>query len=145
MGYAQATGDLLNVMPLSMMGPVTVVQQQAACDAASAEFDTCGRARYQYPIQQPYDLALIRDVCLVAAYEIICLRGFNPSSGSDKNFKDRAEQARKKWYEVKTQSSHYSIVEIGPSPFYAAPLVVGQPLQGWIPGQGGTPNPSGIQ
>ena len=138
MGYASAATDLVNVIPLTFMGPVTQAQAQAILDAASAEFDTCGRARYLYPLQPPYDPALVRDVCLVGAYEIACLRGYNEEAGADKNFRLRAEQARKKWYEVKTQSSHYNIIEANPpGPDFPAPLVVSQPLQGWMPGQGG--------
>ena len=140
MSYASATVDLQNVIPSTMMGDVTVGQQQAILDAASAEFDTCGRARYLYPISQPYDLALVLDVCIVGAYGIICRRGYNEKNGNDKSFLDRATQVRKKWYEVKTQCSHYAMVEALPSPAIPAPLVVSQPLQGWMPGQG----PSGI-
>src|SRR5580658_9580998 len=110
MGYASAITDLPNVIPTTFFGPVTPTQAQAILDAASAEFDTCGRARYLYPIQTPYDVALIFDVCIVGAYGIACLRGFNPESGSDKNFEERAKQVRKKWYEVKTQCSHYNII-----------------------------------
>lgn len=140
MGYASATTDLPNVANAAMFGSLTAAQQQAACDAASAEFDTCGRARYQYPIQQPYDPALVRDVCIVATYDLICLRGFNPQNGSDSNFEKRAIQVRKKWNEVKTQCSHYNIVEATNAPANAqpmipAPLVVSQPLQGWNPNQ----------
>lgn len=138
--YAGLT-DLANVAQAAMFGAsVTPTQQAAALLAASAEFDTCGLARYAYPIQQPYDPALVRDVCIVATYDLICFRGYNPQSGADKNYRDRALDVRKKWYEVKTQSSHYNIVEaVQPSPALPSPVIYSQPLVGYNPehGQGG--------
>jgi len=34
-------------------------------------------------------------VCQIAAYELMCIAGFNPNAGADRNYLDRALAARK--------------------------------------------------
>ena len=151
MGYAALT-DLYFVMPVAMMGTVTTAQQQQALDDRSAYADAKMRARYALPLGQPYDRALIRAVCDLAAWDIICLRGYDPESGSDQNFMRRAigddgrGGAQKLLDDVERQCAHFNVIEaIAPYPAYAAPMVVSAPQQGWIPSPiGSNPNPSGV-
>jgi hypothetical protein len=139
MGYA-ALSDLYNVMPVAMMGTVTTAQQQQALDDRSAYADSKMRARYALPLGLPYDRALVRAVCDLAAWDIICLRGYDPEGGSDRNFHDRAigedgkGGAQKLLDDVERQCAHFLVVEaIQPSPAYPAPLVLSNAQEGWIP------------
>jgi hypothetical protein len=140
MGYATLT-DLYNTIPASQLGALTTTQQQAALDARSAYADAKMRARYALPLGQPYDPALVRAVCDLAAWDLIQLRGYNPRSGSDVNYQIRAigvdgkGGAQRLLDDVERQCAHFAVVEaISPSPAIPSPLVVSQPLQDWNPG-----------
>lgn len=142
--------DLYNSAPQAMFGSLATAQQQTALDRRSAYADAKMRGRYALPLGQPYDPALVAAVCDLGAWDLVQLRGYNPQSGSDVNFRIRAigvdgkGGAQKLLDDVERQCAHFAVVEaIVPAPGYPSPLIVSQPLQGWSPNQCPTGWPPG--
>lgn len=130
---------------------ITAPQIQANLDAASDEADDFMGARYSLPLLPPVPLSIVRGVVHIARYHVLALRGFDESNPADQNVVKMYEAARKFFGEIRNQSLHPKVVEsprptsLG-QPQYAAPLIVGAPLEGWIPSQGIPPaSNSGIQ
>jgi phage gp36-like protein len=130
---------------------ITASQIQANLDAASDEADDFMGARYSLPLLPPIPLSIVRGVVHIARYHILALRGFDEANPADQNVVKMYEAARKFFGEVRNQSMHPKVVEspqptnLG-QPQYAAPLLVSNPQQGWIPSEGIPPaSNSGIQ
>ena len=123
-------------MPLVAMGSVTVATQQRCLDARNDYADDKMRARYLLPLQAPYPDSLIQNICMLAAWDILMVRGYNPSAGADVNIASRGELAMKWFDDVERQRAHPNVIEAAGSgsPGYAAPLVLSKPRQGWYPG-----------
>ncbi len=64
----------------------------AALTKASKVADTYLRSQYVLPLAPPYDEALTEAVCAVAAFNLMCLLGFNPDS-VDLNFGTKRRDA----------------------------------------------------
>ena len=149
MGYAALT-DLYNYgAPAVAYGTLTTGQQQAALDAASAHADSFFRARYGYqnvPLSQPIDIVIVMHVCELAAWNLITLRGFDGTNLNDVNIRDRGMMAVRYFEKVEKQEAHPNVNAATTDSTIASPLVVGAPLQGWIPNASGqsNPNPSGV-
>lgn len=135
--YATLT-DLYRVMPLVIMGTVSVGTQQAILDARNDYADDKMRARYKLPLQTPYPVSLVQHICQLAAWDIMRTRGFNPAAGADPIIQSQAEYAMKWFDDVERQRAHPNVIEAGggTEPAYAAPQVISKPLQGWYPGTG---------
>jgi phage gp36-like protein len=58
---------------------------------ASGVVDTYLRGRYLLPLVSPYPQEIINAVCLIAAWTVLNIRGFDPSSGTDVNVRTRYE------------------------------------------------------
>jgi hypothetical protein len=121
-------------------GTVTDAQLTQFIVARSAHADTKMSARYAMPPQQPYDPSLVQCVIDLVAWDAVQARGYNPQSGSDRNFMLRAigadghGGAMRLLDDVQRQAAHFNLIEaVQPSPAYPAPLVVSSPLQGWGP------------
>jgi phage gp36-like protein len=91
-GYATPT-DLLQYVPEAVLTGISPDDRQAALDDASAEADTYLRAQYTLPLSEPYDRALVRHVCAIAVWALLCRRGFNPEQGSNKTFETNYDKA----------------------------------------------------
>jgi phage gp36-like protein len=84
--YCYATLDDLNGcgLPAPALAGLALDKQQAALVRASRMSDTFLRDRYTLPLHCPIDPALTLWVCWMAAYFLLCTRGFNPNqSGID--------------------------------------------------------------
>lgn len=92
--YATTT-DLGN---LGLLGAALVnmppAAQTEALQAASAIADSYLQGQYILPITQwGYDL--VRVVCIIAAWDLLAARGYNPQSQGDLNIRQRYEDALK--------------------------------------------------
>lgn len=65
-------------------------------DSASGEIDTYLRGRYSVPLVSPAPAEIVKAECVLAAYSVLALRGFDPEEGSNKNVRMRYEDT-KKW------------------------------------------------
>jgi phage gp36-like protein len=82
----------------SALASVSSSDQQAALDNASALADSYLGARYSLPLTT-YGDDIKRAVCNIAAYDLLCVRGFNPAVGADVNYRMRREDAVR-WLEL---------------------------------------------
>lgn len=90
--YATTT-DLAKYCTSKVFAAVTTQQQQAALDAASAVADGYLAAQFTLPITGTLTQDLVRQVCNIAAYDLITQRGYNPEAGADANWRLRYEDA----------------------------------------------------
>ena len=149
-GYA-TLADMQNFGVVSTaFGQLNTVQIQAQLDSASAYANAKMAARYSMPLLA-WDVSITQAVVQIAAYQIMVLRGFDPSNPGDASARDLWMAAREFFDAVERQHAHPLVTESPlptnqAQPMYAAPLVVGNPQQGWIPGYtvSASPNPSGI-
>jgi hypothetical protein len=139
-GYATIT-DLQNYgLVGTAFGQLSTVQIQAQLDAASAWANSKMAARYSLPLLAPFDISIVKAVVDIAAFELLKLRGFDPQNPGDAAAYAAWEAGRKFFDDVERQHAH-PLVNESPRPTnqaqpqYASPLVLGQQLQGWLPGQ----------
>ncbi len=127
-------------MPLVAMGSVLTATQQIILDGRNDYADDRMRARYKLPLQSPYPVSLKQNICMLAAWDILVARGYNPAAGADVNIATRGEMAMKWFDDVERQRAHPNVIEAsgGNDPGYAAPALVSKPLQGWYPGSSNT-------
>jgi phage gp36-like protein len=125
-------------MPLVAMGSVSTATQQRCLTSRNDYADDKMRARYKLPLQTPYPDSLIQNICMLAAWDILMIRGYNPSAGADVNIAARGQMAIDWFNDVERQRAHPNVIEAngGNEPGYAAPAVISKPLQGWYPGTG---------
>lgn len=134
--YATLTDLYALGLPLVAMGSVPVATQQRCLDARNDYADDKFRARYKLPLLAPYPDSLKQNVCMLAAWDILMIRGYNPSAAADVNIATRGEMALKWFDDVERQRAHPNVIEAASpaTPGYAAPLVISKALQGWYPG-----------
>lgn len=127
--------------PLVSMGQIPSATQQSCLDARNDFADDKFRARYRLPLQAPYPPSLILNICILTAWDIMNIRGYNPAAGADVNLANRAEAALKWFDDVERQRAHPNVIEAagGTEPGYPAPEVISQPRQGWYPGTADDP------
>ncbi|MCC6213734.1 MAG: DUF1320 family protein [Polyangiaceae bacterium] len=65
---------------------------EAALDAASARVDSYLRKRYGVPIPAP-GADLVETTCALAAWTVLCTRGFDPMRPGDQSVRQRYEDA----------------------------------------------------
>lgn len=70
-------------MPLSALGSVSKVDVLRQLERDSAFAATYLGDRYTAPVSAPYDPALTDAVCRIAAWHLLCRRGFNPENAGD--------------------------------------------------------------
>jgi phage gp36-like protein len=56
---------------------------------ASAKFNTYARGRYTVPFSVPYPDEVVEAVCVLAAYSVMTVRGYDPNSESDISVENR--------------------------------------------------------
>lgn len=119
-------------MPLTAMGSVSIATQQRCLDARNDYADDKLRARYKLPLQAPYPDSLKQNICMLAAWDIVMIRGYNPGAGADVNIAARGEMAQKWFDDVERQRAHPNVIEAGGAdPGYPAPQIISKPQQGW--------------
>jgi phage gp36-like protein len=83
MGYATIQDLQQSGLPPGALGSVPLTTQQAALDNASSEVDGYLGDSYTLPLQTPYPRILVQQVCAIASWHLLCLRGFNPTNAGD--------------------------------------------------------------
>jgi phage gp36-like protein len=92
MRYAE-TPDLAQLgLPASVLSGFTPADQNAALEAASSLADSYLAARYTLPIIS-WGSALTRAVAVIAAYDLMSRRGYDPNRPGDENLRLRYEDA----------------------------------------------------
>lgn len=92
MAYATTT-DLVRLgIGAAALTGVSEATQEAALEAASDTADGYMRARYSLPLASWGD-DLRRAVCAIAAWDILSVRGFDPTRGNDVSLQVRYEAA----------------------------------------------------
>ena len=150
--YATRT-DLANLGLIgNALASVPTGVQDAALLAASAMADSYLQSRFVLPVTS-WGQDLVRIICIVAAYDIMTSRGYNPMAGADQNIRQRYIDALEWLDEVGkgTQSPSY-IVDSNPggsttsttstdgsivSSIDGELRIVTQSVRGWTP-RGGT-------
>ena len=121
--YATYTQLALYGMPSTALGAVTTTQQTDACVSATDEMNSYFGGRYPLPLLA-WDDSLTAKCCEIAAYKIVCLRGFNPASGADVNYLQRYNSAIAWCKGVRDKAIHPTVTTSPqPSPDYAQPKV----------------------
>lgn len=105
--------------------------QLAALDSASVYVLGKIGNRYKRPLVDWED-DLRQAVAKIAAYELLCIRGFNPAAGADVNILQRRNQADEWATSVARQEISPNITgAANQSPSFNNPRIVTSPLQGW--------------
>lgn len=130
--------DLAMVLPSASYASVPTATRQALLDARNAYADDKMRARYRLPLSS-WPPSVTRAVCELAAFDILCFRGFNPGAAADQLVQFKYDQAMKYFDDVERQRTHPLVTEAAPagSLEYDAPLVVSNPRLGYDPGTAG--------
>lgn len=84
MSYCTPTDVTTYAIPANALTTVTDADQQAACDAATAEANGYLNGRYVLPIQAPYPLDLVIHTAFIAAKHMMAKRGWQPVQGGDR-------------------------------------------------------------
>jgi phage gp36-like protein len=87
------TADLAKYVPAGALASVSAaVQEQALLDASAEAFNYIPD-QATVPLVAPYDPALVRHVCWLAAWQIMSFRGLNVEAGSNDLFKINRDAA----------------------------------------------------
>lgn len=124
MSYATPTNLITSGLPATALGTLTAAQQQAALDNASAEVDSYLRGRYPLPLQA-WGAEITMATCVIAAYNVMNVRGYNPASGADVNLSDRYLNTIAWLRDVQKRAAHPNVTPAyDPAPIYAQPVVI---------------------
>ena len=93
MGYATLTDLASAGLPAAALASISSGDKQAALDDMSAWCDSYLGDKYQLPLLAPYDRSLVRAVCWLAAWDLLTLRGYNPSDPTDAMVERRKDMA----------------------------------------------------
>jgi phage gp36-like protein len=86
--YAQPSDLAVAGVAAAAIASFTTPQQNAALVNASRLLDGYFRAKFVLPLVQ-VGADVVRATCIVAAYDLMVSRGYNPSAGGDPIIKDR--------------------------------------------------------
>lgn len=79
-------------LPEAVLASIPEAEQEAALEAASALADSYLRARYDLPLAA-WGRGLTRAVALIAAYDLMSRRGYDPTRPGQENLRMRYEDA----------------------------------------------------
>lgn len=116
MGYATLADLLTCGLPAAAIASIDDPTRQAALDDRSAYADTYLGDKETLPLLAPYDRTLVRYVCFLAAWDLICFRGFNPDNPGDAIVRQRYEDADKWLVRVANGQARLAIVRPGTAP-----------------------------
>ena len=85
--------DLVTYVPAGALSSVSTAIQDRALLDASAEAANYIPDQAGVPLAEPYDPALVRHVCWLAAWQIMSQRGFNVEAGSNDVFRINRDAA----------------------------------------------------
>lgn len=146
--YAQLA-DLANLGLIGgVLASIPSGTQTAALQAASAIADSYLQDAYVLPLTQwGYDI--VRAVCVIAAWDLLTSKGYNPASGADPNIRQRYEDVIG-WLTRVGQSTQtpINVIDSSVAPTTSDGSSVGQfdggsvmttPVRGWTDRGVGTP------
>lgn len=128
MPYA-SQADLTNVgFNQNVQGALTPTQIAQALQDASDLADAAFTARYgagSTPLLA-WDTTITKAVAQIAAYYLLCIRGYNPNSAADQNFRTNYEDAIAYLGKVQRQQAHPRVTPAGSSanPGAIQPLLI---------------------
>ena len=128
---AYATPDDLTRLGVAAaaLSDVPVPDQEAALDAASRLADSYLARRYRLPLVSWGD-DLKRAVALIAAYDLIAVRGFAPE-GADEHLRLRYEDAIRWLEQVAKGEAEAQVEEAAGDGDPGAPAIAGPLPRGW--------------
>lgn len=128
--YATTT-DLTRLgLPSDALVDVTSEAQEAALAAASALADSYLRSRYRLPLTAWSD-ELTRVVCVIAAWDLLTTRGFDPSGSADEAIRQRYEDAIGWLKDVSRSVVTPDVTDSSVAQRSAAPAVYSRTARGW--------------
>lgn len=89
--YAELADLVIYGLPVNSLGSLTTTQQTDALIAASSQIDSYLRGRYPMPLLA-WGIEVTKACCVLAAFDLMNIRGYNPASGADRNLMDRADR-----------------------------------------------------
>ena len=111
-------------IPAAALGNVTTTQQDACMVSATDEMYTYLAGRWPIPFVS-WDDSITAKCCEIAAYKIVCIRGFNPAAGADMVLRQRYEDAIEWCKGVERKAVHPTVVSASsPIPNYNQPKVL---------------------
>ena len=82
--YATLDDFIASGLPLGALNSIDKSAWQQMLVKQSSHAASYIGCKYTLPLSPPYDPQLVDAVCQLAAWRLICLRGFNPESDGDK-------------------------------------------------------------
>jgi phage gp36-like protein len=116
MAYAALSDFFTYGMPSQAQGQITNAQILAALQDASDELDGYFRGRFgdgPSPLLLAWDTQVTKAVCKIAAYNVISVRGYDPTSSSDVSFKTNRDEAIFWCEKVQRQQAHPIVTVAG--------------------------------
>lgn len=104
-GYASIADLVKYGAPATAFASLTTDQKQSALDAAADLVDGFLRARYPLPLLS-WDLSITRNTAIIATYDLLVTRGYNPAAGADPNFETRYNVAMRNLELIQKQQLH---------------------------------------
>jgi len=129
MAYATSLDLASNGLPDAALLAFTSTQITAALANASDEADSYLRARYQLPLVT-WGADITSKVCQIAAWHLLCTKGFNPESGSDIAVRTRYTDAVSWFRDVSKRITHANVTPLSDT-VTGLPQTNGNLLRGW--------------
>jgi len=113
------------------LDPIDPTIQQGACDAASAIVDSYLRDRFKLPLSR-WGVDLRQKTAVLAVYDLLVVRGYNPSAGADVNLRLRYQDTLEWLLRVARQEVQPDVTpQQHESPGYDAPIILTNSNRGW--------------
>jgi phage gp36-like protein len=111
MSYATIAEFFVYGLPVTARGQMTDAQIQGALDSASSEMDGHFRGRpYALPLLS-WGVEIKRINAVMAAWELMGVRGFNPAGGADPVLAKRFDDAMSLLKSIQRKAYHPEVVE----------------------------------
>lgn len=123
MAYASTSDLIISGLPATALGSLTPAQQAAALEDASQEIDTYLRGRFPLPLLA-WGADIRKATCVIAAYNAMGVRGYNPQAGADVIILTRYEQTIEWLRDVQRRAAHPNVTVTEPATEYEQPLVI---------------------
>lgn len=124
--YATIDDFTTSGLPNGALAAIDKQTWQKALDRASAYANSFIGDKYALPLVSPYDPALVDAVCQVAAWRLLCLRGFNPNNPGDQVVRQGWEDATAWLTRVANGQASITVVQAVP-PSYQPDTFSNQP------------------
>lgn len=131
MAYA-TKADLVRRIAAARLSNIADDVIDETLDEVSDEFDTYARAQVVLPLVAPYPKSLVRHVCAVTIWRLICFKGVKPEPGTDDALERACDRALE-WFKAiaKGQASFALTADSAPVPRPGGPRVSTEPSRGW--------------